>query len=66
MDKHDALTVTDVSQRSGFAPSALRYYEDRGLVHASRSPGGRRRYPRSVLRRLAFIRAAANIGLTRE
>lgn len=64
MNKHDVLTVTQVSQRSGFAPSALRFYEDRGLIRASRSPGGRRRYERSVLRRLAFIRAAANIGLT--
>lgn len=64
MDKHDVLTVTQVSERSGFAPSALRFYEERGLIRASRSPGGRRRYQRSVLRRLAFIRAAANIGLT--
>lgn len=66
VDKHDALTVTQVSDRSGFAPSALRFYEERGLISADRSPGGRRRYERSVLRRLAFIRAAANIGLTLE
>lgn len=66
MDKRDVLTVTQVSERSGFAASALRFYEDRGLISASRSPGGRRRYERSVLRRLAFIRAAANIGLTLE
>lgn len=66
MDKHDLLTVTQVSQRSGFAPSALRFYEDRGLISASRTPGGRRQYERAVLRRLAFIRAAGNIGLTLE
>lgn len=63
MDTHDLLTVTDVSRRSGYAASALRYYEDQGLIDATRSHGGRRRYERSVLRRLAFIRAASNIGL---
>jgi MerR family redox-sensitive transcriptional activator SoxR len=64
MDTHDLLTVTEVSRRSGFAASALRYYEDQGLIEASRSEGGRRRYERGVLRRLAFIRAASNIGLS--
>lgn len=64
MDTHDLLTVTDVSRRSGFAASALRYYEEQGLIEASRSDGGRRRYERNVLRRLAFIRAASNIGLS--
>jgi MerR family redox-sensitive transcriptional activator SoxR len=60
----DLLTVSEVARRSGFAPSALRYYEKEGLVHASRTAGGQRRYQRSVLRRLAFIRAARNVGLT--
>src|SRR5262249_22211594 len=60
----DLLTITQISARSGFAPSALRFYERAGLIHAGRSPGGRRRYPRSVLRRLAFIRAARHVGLT--
>jgi MerR family transcriptional regulator, redox-sensitive transcriptional activator SoxR len=64
MDTHDLLTVTEVSRRSGFAASALRYYEDQGLIDATRSDGGRRRYQRSVLRRLAFIRSASNIGLS--
>jgi MerR family transcriptional regulator, redox-sensitive transcriptional activator SoxR len=64
VDTRDLLTVGAVSQRSGFAPSALRYYERVGLVHAGRTSGGQRRYPRSVLRRLAFIRAARNIGLS--
>ncbi|MEO7233957.1 MAG: redox-sensitive transcriptional activator SoxR [Lapillicoccus sp.] len=58
------LTVSETAARSGFAPSALRFYEDRGLIAAERTPGGQRRYPRSVLRRLAFLRAATNIGLT--
>ena len=66
MDKHDVLTVSEVASRSGFAASALRYYEAQGLVQASRSSGGQRRYERSVLRRLAFIRAASNVGLTLE
>lgn len=64
MDTDDLLTVGAVADRSGFAPSALRYYERLGLIDAGRTAGGQRRYPRSVLRRLAFIRAARNIGLS--
>jgi len=64
MDTHDRLTVTQVSERSGFAASALRYYEAQGLISAERTSGGRRVYERSVLRRLAFIRAASNVGLS--
>jgi len=60
----DLLTVSDVAHRSGFAPSALRFYERLGLVHAVRTTGNQRRYERSVLRRLAFIRAARNVGLS--
>ena len=58
------LTITQIAARSGFAPSALRYYERAGLIRSQRSTGGRRRYERSVLRRLAFIRAARHVGLT--
>ncbi len=64
MPSADLLTVSDVSQRSGFPPSALRFYEKRGLLEASRTSGNQRRYHRSVLRRLAFIRAARNVGLS--
>ena len=60
----DELTIGQVAARAGVAPSALRYYEAQGLVTASRTPGGARRYPRSVLRRLAFVRAAQNVGLS--
>jgi MerR family redox-sensitive transcriptional activator SoxR len=60
----DLLTVSDVAARSGFAPSALRFYERLGLLHATRTTGNQRRYERNVLRRLAFIRAAGNIGLS--
>jgi MerR family redox-sensitive transcriptional activator SoxR len=58
--------VSEVSERSGFAPSALRFYEREGLVHAERTSGNQRRYQRNVLRRLAFIRAARNVGLSLE
>jgi len=58
------LTITDVSRRSGVASSALRFYEERGLITAERSPSRHRRFPRSVLRRIAFIVFAQRIGLT--
>src|SRR3954468_10680790 len=62
----DLLTVSEVADRSGFAPSALRFYEREGLLVATRTAGGQRRYERGVLRRLAFIRAARNVGLSLE
>jgi len=60
----ELLAIGEVAARSGMAPSALRYYEQEGLIGAARTPGGARRYPRSVLRRLAVIRAARNVGLS--
>jgi len=66
MRPSDLLTVAQVSERSGFAPSALRYYERIGLIAATRTGGGQRRYERNVLRRLAFVRAARNVGLSLE
>jgi len=60
----DLLTVGEVSARSGVAASALRYYEAQGLLAATRTAGNQRRYPRHVLRRLSFIRAAQNVGLS--
>jgi MerR family redox-sensitive transcriptional activator SoxR len=66
VDTHDRLTIGEVARRSGFAASAIRYYEDQGLLEAGRTSGGRRTFERSVLRRLAFIRAAGNVGLTLE
>jgi MerR family redox-sensitive transcriptional activator SoxR len=59
-----ALTIAEVSRRSGFAASALRYYEREGLIEAFRTGGNQRRYERIMLRRLAFIRAARNVGLS--
>jgi MerR family redox-sensitive transcriptional activator SoxR len=66
MRSTDQLTIGEVELRSGFASSALRFYEHEGLIHATRTSGNQRRYPRSVLRRLAFIRAARNVGLSLE
>src|SRR4051794_20141532 len=64
MTAAELLTAGAVAERSGFAPSALRYYERLGLLVATRTAGGQRRYERGVLRRLAFIRAARNVGLS--
>ena len=51
----ELLTTGEVSRRSGVAASALRFYEERGLITSERAGSGHRCYPRSVLRRLAFI-----------
>jgi len=58
------LTIGEVSRRSGVASSALRFYEERGLIASERAGSGHRRYPRPVLRRIAFIVFAHRIGLT--
>ncbi len=60
------LTITDVSRRSGVASSALRFYEERGLIASERAGSGHRRYHRSALRRVAFIVFAQKIGLSLE
>ena len=58
------LTISEVSRRSGVASSALRFYEERGLITSERAGSGHRRFPRAVLRRIAFIVFAQRIGLT--
>lgn len=60
----DELTIGAVAERSGVAPSALRYYEAEGLITSSRADSGHRRFHRDVLRRVAFIRVAQQVGLT--
>jgi MerR family redox-sensitive transcriptional activator SoxR len=60
----DLLKISEVSKRSGVASSALRFYEERGLITSERAGSGHRRYPRSVLRRIAFIVFAQRVGLT--
>jgi MerR family redox-sensitive transcriptional activator SoxR len=60
----DLLTIGEVARRSGVAASALRFYEERGLIASVRAGSGHRRYPRPVLRRIAFIVFAQRVGLT--
>jgi len=60
----DSLTIGEVSRRSGVATSALRFYEERGLIASERAGSGHRRFQRPVLRRIAFIVFAQRIGLT--
>ena len=60
----DLLTIGEVARRSGVASSALRFYEQRGLISSERAGSGHRRYPRPTLRRIAFIVFAQRIGLT--
>jgi MerR family redox-sensitive transcriptional activator SoxR len=62
----DVLTISEIARRSGVASSALRFYEERGLIASERADSGHRRYPRSVLRRIAFIVFAQKIGLSLE
>jgi MerR family transcriptional regulator, redox-sensitive transcriptional activator SoxR len=62
----ELLTIGDVARRSGVAASALRFYEDRGLITSERAGSGHRRYPRAVLRRIAFVVFAQRIGLSLE
>src|SRR5437868_2252965 len=60
----ELLTIGEVSRRSGVASSALRFYEERGLITSERAGSGHRRYARPVLRRIAFIVFAQRVGLT--
>ena len=62
----DVLTIGEVAARCGLATSALRFYEDKGLIRSVRTDAGHRRYPRAVIRRVAFIVFAQKIGLSLE
>jgi MerR family transcriptional regulator, redox-sensitive transcriptional activator SoxR len=62
--KNDLLTIGELAKRGGLAPSALRFYESTGLIKAERDSGGRRRFMRSTLRRVAFIQAGQRVGLS--
>jgi MerR family redox-sensitive transcriptional activator SoxR len=62
----ERLTIGELAERSGVAASALRYYEERGLISAERAAGGQRRFARPVIRRVAFIVFAQRVGLTLE
>jgi MerR family redox-sensitive transcriptional activator SoxR len=60
----DVLTIGEVAKRSGVATSALRFYDEQGLIHPERNDAGHRRYPRAVLRVVAFIVFAQKVGLS--
>ena len=60
----ETLTIGELAARIGVAPSALRYYEREGLIRASRTGGNQRRYDRSELRRVAFIKIAQQVGVS--
>ena len=59
-----ALTIGEVARRTGAATSALRYWEDLGLITSARTTGNQRRYERATIRRVSFIRAAQRVGLS--
>lgn len=63
---NEVLTIAELARRSGLTTSALRFYEERGLIHAERTNAGHRRYQRAVIRRVAFIVFAQKVGLTLE
>ena len=60
----EMLTIGELSRRTGVATSALRFYEDRGLLESERTGGNQRRYPRASLRRVSVIKAAQSVGLS--
>lgn len=64
MHKSDILSIGQLADRTGLAISAIRYYEREGLIHPSRNQGGQRRFLRSDIRRLSFIRIAQQFGFT--
>jgi MerR family redox-sensitive transcriptional activator SoxR len=64
LNKDHWMSIGQVSTRSGVAPSALRFYEDQGLISSRRTAGNQRQYQRSTLRRIAFIQAAQRVGLS--
>ncbi len=60
------LSVGEVARRAGVKVSTLHFYEAKGLIAASRSRGNQRRYSRDILRRIAIIRVARNLGISLE
>jgi len=66
MHKRDMLAIGDLAARTGLSVSAIRFYEARGLVGPLRNAGGQRRFMRSDIRRLSFIRIAQQLGFTIE
>ncbi len=63
MDRNDLLPIGELARRTGLAVSAIRFYEDKGLIQAMRTMGNQRRFLRSDIRRLSFILIAQRLGL---
>lgn len=66
MRREDFLSIGEIARRSGVATSALRFYESRGLIGSERTAGNQRRYRRDMLRRIAFVRIAQQLGVELE
>ena len=62
--KIEQLSIGDVARRTGLSVSAIRFYEERGLVHSVRNKGGQRRFARSDIRRLSIVMIAQNLGFS--
>lgn len=60
----DPLTIGELAERTGLSVSAIRFYEDKGLVHPSRNAGGQRRFLRADIRRLSFVLVAQEFGFS--
>jgi len=60
------LPIGALAERTGVAPSALRFYEAEGLISSQRTDGGQRRYHRDAIRRVSFVRVAQQVGLSLE
>lgn len=61
--KDDLIPIGEMARRTGLAVSAIRYYEQRGLIAAQRSSGNQRRFRRADIRRLSFVLIAQRLGL---
>ena len=66
MNANDQLSIGDLARRTGLSASAIRFYEDKGLIHSIRTAGNQRRFLRSDIRRLSFILIVQKLGLSLE
>ncbi|RYX80875.1 redox-sensitive transcriptional activator SoxR [bacterium] len=65
-NENDMLSVGELSRRSGVAISAIHFYESKGLIQSLRNQGNQRRFPRGVLRIIAYIKVAQRLGFSLE
>lgn len=62
--RRNEISIGTLAQRTGLAHSAIRYYEEEGLVHPERTASGQRRFLRSDIRRLSFVMIAQRLGFS--